>query len=62
MKFLVATLALVFASTAFSAEPAKVPSKKAPVEKKCDPLKQKDCVKAPPSANKPVPKKKTEEK
>ncbi len=62
MKFLVTTLALVFASTVFSAEPTKAPAKKPAVEKKCDPLKQKDCKKAEPSANKPVPKKKIEPK
>ena len=55
-------MALVFAGTAFAADPAKPPAKKAPVEKKCDPLKQKDCTKAEPSANKPVPKKKAEAK
>jgi len=62
MKSLILTMALVFAGTAFAAEPAKPPAKKAPVEKKCDPLKQKDCTKAEPSANKPVPKKKAEAK
>ena len=71
MKSLMTIVLSVFALTSFAAEPAKAPvvtpaakapAKKPAAEKKCDPLKQKDCKKAEPSANKPVPKKQAEPK
>jgi Cu/Ag efflux protein CusF len=63
MKSLIVALALMFSSVSFAAEPSKsVQKQTAPAKKQCDMLKDKNCDKAPPSANKPVPKKKKEAK
>jgi|LauGreDrversion4_2_1035121.scaffolds.fasta_scaffold99169_4 hypothetical protein len=68
MKHLLVLLALSFSSVAFADaskavqndKPA-IEQKKAPAKKNCDMLKDKNCDKAPPSANKPIPKKKKAE-
>ena len=63
MKHILIILAMVFSTTSFAAEKTKpAPAAKPAVTKKCDPLKQKDCKKDAPSANKPIPKKKAEPK
>lgn len=67
MKQILLAVAIAFSSSlVYAAEPAKKEVKKeqkAPAAKKpCDMLKDKNCDKAPPSANKPVPKKKKEAK
>jgi hypothetical protein len=67
MKFLITTAFLLAMSVSWAAEPVKKtePVKKeqkaAPAKKNCDMLKDKNCDKAAPSANKPIPKKKKEE-
>jgi hypothetical protein len=45
----------------YAAEPSKKSQTTQP-KKSCDMLKDKNCNKAPPSANKPIPKKKPEAK
>jgi hypothetical protein len=69
MKHLLVLLALSFSSATFAVDATKavqndkpkVEQKKAPAKKNCDMLKDKNCDKAPPSANKPIPKKKKAE-
>lgn len=67
MKYLITTAFLLAMSVSWASEPTKKPEpvkkeQKAPAKKNCDMLKDKNCDKAPPSANKPVPKKKAEAK
>lgn len=68
-KSLIVALALVFSSASFAADATKAvqndPKKTTQAskpKKNCDMLKDKNCDKAPPSANKPIPKKKKEAK
>jgi hypothetical protein len=68
MKHLLVLLALSFSTLTFADvskavqnDKPKVEQKKAPAKKNCDMLKDKNCDKAPPSANKPIPKKKKAE-
>jgi hypothetical protein len=54
---------LVGYQVAHAAEPSKSTQKQAAAPKKnCDMLKDKNCNKPAPSANKPIPKKKKEDK
>lgn len=62
MKFLL-ILALCFGITSvYAADPTKAVQKQTAPKKNCDMLKDKNCNKAAPSANKPIPKKKSETK
>lgn len=60
-SLIVLITALAFTAPSFAVESAKKPVTTAPA-KKCDMLKDKNCNKPAPSANKPVPKKKKEAK
>lgn len=50
----------MFGTSSFAAEPSKPAPKQEAKKKSCDALKDKNCKKQAPSANKPVPKKKVD--